>query len=67
MTALVTISALQGNVDDMLELAIWCEMFNVSLSYPLMTHNRLWAGVDTDIDVQWGAKLIQCVYETVPS
>ena len=29
-TALVTIGTLQGNVDDMLELAIRCEMFNVS-------------------------------------
>ena len=56
-TALVTIGAA------MLELAIWCEMFNVSLSYPLMTHDRLWAGVDTDIDVQRGAKLIRRVYE----
>lgn len=45
-TALVTIGALRGNVDDMLELAI-----------------RLWAGVDTDIDVQRGAKLIRRVYE----
>jgi hypothetical protein len=62
-TALVAIGALQGNVDDMLELAIRCEMFNVSLSYPLMTHDRLWAGVDTDIDVQRGAKLIRRVYE----
>jgi hypothetical protein len=62
-TALVAIGALQGNVDDILELAIRCEMFNVSVSYPLMTHDRLWAGVDTDIDVQRGAKLIRRVYE----
>jgi len=45
-TALVAIGALQGNVDDMLELAI-----------------RLWAGVDTDVDVQRGAKLFRRVYE----
>ena len=47
----------------MLELAIRCEMFNVFFSYPLTTHNRLWAGVDTDVDVQQGAKLIRRVYE----
>ena len=28
-----------------------------------MTHDRLWAGVDTDIDVQQGVKLIRRVYE----
>jgi len=45
-TALVSIGAWQGNVDDMLELAI-----------------RFWAGVDTEINVQEGAKLIRHVYE----
>ena len=62
-TALVRFGARQGNVDDMLELAIRYEYLTISLSYSLMTHDRLWAGVDTDIDVQQGVKLIRRVYE----
>ena len=56
--ASVRIGASQGNVDDMLELTIRYDLLNLSLSYPLMTCDRLWAGVDTDIDVRQGAKLI---------
>jgi len=61
-TASVRIGARQGNVDDMLELAIRYEYLNI-YPYLLITRDRLWAGVDTDIDVQQGAKLIRRVYE----